>query len=97
MIGPHEPRPDLTIVVSNNGGGGIFATLEPGEPLHDRAFERVFGTPHDVQLAGVVEGAGWEHVLVTSEEHLPIKGRKASAVVPFGAGAYTLVAAPRGS
>jgi 2-succinyl-5-enolpyruvyl-6-hydroxy-3-cyclohexene-1-carboxylate synthase len=57
-------------VVSNNGGGGIFATLEPGEPLHDRAFERVFGTPHDVQLAGVVEAAGWEHVLVTSEGEL---------------------------
>ena len=70
VIGPHEPRPDLTIVVSNNGGGGIFHTLEPGDPLHDRAFERVFGTPHDVQLAGVVEAAGWEHVLVTSAYEL---------------------------
>ncbi|MGI8591116.1 MAG: 2-succinyl-5-enolpyruvyl-6-hydroxy-3-cyclohexene-1-carboxylic-acid synthase [Nakamurella sp.] len=70
VIGPHEPRPDLTIVVSNNGGGGIFHTLEPGEPLHDRAFERVFGTPHDVQLAGIVESAGWEHILAASEEEL---------------------------
>jgi len=70
VIGPHEPRPDLTIVVSNNGGGGIFHTLEPGEPLHDRAFERVFGTPHDVQLAGIVESAGWEHILATSEDEL---------------------------
>ena len=70
VIGPHEPRPDLTIVVSNNGGGGIFHTLEPGEPLHDRAFERVFGTPHDVQLAGIVEAAGWEHVLVTDADEM---------------------------
>ena len=70
VIGPHEPRPDLTIVVSNNGGGGIFHTLEPGEAQHARAFERVFGTPHDVQLAGVVEAAGWEHVLVTSTDEL---------------------------
>ncbi|SDO95912.1 2-succinyl-5-enolpyruvyl-6-hydroxy-3-cyclohexene-1-carboxylate synthase [Nakamurella panacisegetis] len=70
VIGPHEPRPDLTIVVSNNGGGGIFHTLEPGEPLHARAFERVFGTPHDVQLAGLVEAAGWEHVFVTSTDEL---------------------------
>ena len=70
VIGPHEPRPDLTIVVSNNGGGGIFHTLEPGDPLHARAFERVFGTPHDVQLAGVVEAAGWEHVLVSSADEL---------------------------
>lgn len=70
VIGPHEPRPDLVIVVSNNGGGGIFHTLEPGEPLHARAFERVFGTPHDVQLAGLVEAAGWEHVFVTSTDEL---------------------------
>ncbi len=70
VIGPHEPRPDLTIVVSNNGGGGIFHTLEPGEPLHAKAFERVFGTPHDVQLAGLVEAAGWEHVFVSSGDEL---------------------------
>jgi len=70
VIGPHEPRPDLTIVVSNNGGGGIFATLEPGDPRHDRAFERVFGTPHDVQLAGAVEALGWEHVFVGSSDEL---------------------------
>jgi len=71
VIGPHEPLPNLTIVVSNNGGGGIFSTLEPGDALHDRAFERVFGTPHDVQLAGLVEAAGWEHVFVGSSDELP--------------------------
>ncbi len=52
VIGPHEPRPDLTIVVSNNDGGAIFSTLEPGAPQHARAFDRVFGTPHGVMLAG---------------------------------------------
>jgi serine phosphatase RsbU (regulator of sigma subunit) len=36
-------------------------------------------------------------VLVTSLRHLPIRGRQASGVVPFGAGAFTLVVAPRGS
>jgi 2-succinyl-5-enolpyruvyl-6-hydroxy-3-cyclohexene-1-carboxylate synthase len=71
VIGPREPRPDLVIVVSNNGGGGIFHTLEPGDPLHARAFERVFGTPHDVRLAGVVQAAGWEHVLISSVDELP--------------------------
>ncbi len=70
MIGPHEPRPNLIIVVSNNGGGGIFSTLEPGEPLHARAFERVFGTPHDVQLAGLVEAAGWPHILLSGPDEL---------------------------
>jgi 2-succinyl-5-enolpyruvyl-6-hydroxy-3-cyclohexene-1-carboxylate synthase len=71
VIGPHEPRPDLVIVVSNNGGGGIFHTLESGDPLHARAFERVFGTPHDVRLAGLAEAAGWEHVLISSVDEMP--------------------------
>src|SRR5947208_2521 len=36
-------------------------------------------------------------VLVTSEKRLPIKGRTASQMVPFGSGAFTLVVAPKGS
>jgi len=70
VIGPHEPRPDLTIVVSSNDGGAIFSTLEPGEPPYARAFERVFGTSHGVQLAGVAEACGAEHVLVSTAEEL---------------------------
>ena len=70
VIGPHEPRPDLTIVVSNNDGGAIFSTLEPGEPRHSRAFDRVFGTPHGVLLAGLVEGCGAEHLLVSTADEL---------------------------
>ena len=36
-------------------------------------------------------------VLVTSLKHLPIKGRQASDVVPFGAGTFTIVVSPNGS
>jgi serine phosphatase RsbU (regulator of sigma subunit) len=36
-------------------------------------------------------------VLVTSLKHLPIKGRQASDVVPFGAGVFTIVVSPVGS
>ena len=56
LIGPREPRPDLRLVVANDDGGSIFATLEQGQPAHLGAFERVFATPHgaDLQaLAGV--------------------------------------------
>ncbi len=70
VIGPHEPRPDLVIVVSNNDGGAIFGTLEPGRPEYAGAFERVFGTPHGVTLAGMVEAAGAEHVFVSTSDEL---------------------------
>jgi 2-succinyl-5-enolpyruvyl-6-hydroxy-3-cyclohexene-1-carboxylate synthase len=70
VIGPHEPRPDLTIVVSNNDGGAIFSTLEPGEARHARAFDRVFGTPHGALLAGLAESCGAEHVFVSTADEL---------------------------
>jgi len=55
VLAPSEPRPDLTLVVVNNDGGGIFSMLEQadlGEP-----FERVFGTPHGAVLARLAAGA----------------------------------------
>jgi len=53
VIGPGEPRPDLTVVVVSNDGGAIFGTLEQGGEEHAEAFERVFGTPHGVDLGAL--------------------------------------------
>ncbi|MFF3567038.1 2-succinyl-5-enolpyruvyl-6-hydroxy-3-cyclohexene-1-carboxylic-acid synthase [Nocardia jiangxiensis] len=54
LIGPGEPRPeDLTIVVANDDGGGIFELLEQGDPQYAGVFERVFGTPHGMDLAAM--------------------------------------------
>jgi 2-succinyl-5-enolpyruvyl-6-hydroxy-3-cyclohexene-1-carboxylate synthase len=61
VIGPDEPRPDLTIVVLNDSGGGIFGLLEQGAPEHSAAFERVFGTPHTVDLAALCAAVGVTH------------------------------------
>jgi 2-succinyl-5-enolpyruvyl-6-hydroxy-3-cyclohexene-1-carboxylate synthase len=61
VIGPGETRPDLTIVVANDNGGSIFATLEQGAPEHATAFDKLFGTPHDVDLASVCTGLRVPH------------------------------------
>jgi 2-succinyl-5-enolpyruvyl-6-hydroxy-3-cyclohexene-1-carboxylate synthase len=53
VTGQHEPRPDLTLVVANDDGGSIFATLEQGDPAYAPQFERLFGTPHGVDLAAL--------------------------------------------
>ena len=54
LIGPTEPVPhDLTIVVSNDNGGGIFELLEQGDPRFADVSSRVFGTPHDVDVGAL--------------------------------------------
>jgi 2-succinyl-5-enolpyruvyl-6-hydroxy-3-cyclohexene-1-carboxylate synthase len=58
LIGPAESRPDLTVVVLNDNGGGIFALLEQGSPQYAATFERVFGTPHGADLAALCAGYG---------------------------------------
>ena len=58
VMGPDDARPDLTFVVVNNDGGAIFSLLEQGGPAHEVAFERVFGTPHGVDLAALCGATG---------------------------------------
>jgi 2-succinyl-5-enolpyruvyl-6-hydroxy-3-cyclohexene-1-carboxylate synthase len=53
IIGAAEPHPRVRIVVANDDGGSIFATLEQGHPAQMSAFERLFGTPHGTDLAGL--------------------------------------------
>lgn len=58
VIGGEEPRPDLRLVVANDDGGSIFATLEQGEPAHMGAFERLFGTPQGLRFEALAAAAG---------------------------------------
>ncbi len=54
LIGPTEPTPQrLTIVVSNDNGGGIFELLEQGDPRFSDVSARIFGTPHDVDVGAL--------------------------------------------
>jgi 2-succinyl-5-enolpyruvyl-6-hydroxy-3-cyclohexene-1-carboxylate synthase len=63
MIGPTERRPRMQVVVVDDGGGGLFRSLEPGA-LADRdagsaaVFDRVFRTPAGADLAALCSGYG---------------------------------------
>jgi 2-succinyl-5-enolpyruvyl-6-hydroxy-3-cyclohexene-1-carboxylate synthase len=70
LIGPHEPRPDLTIIVTNDDGGGIFTLLEPGEPSRAKDFERVFGTPTGVSIVDICRAHGVRHTLTSTRAEL---------------------------
>ncbi|MEV3965318.1 2-succinyl-5-enolpyruvyl-6-hydroxy-3-cyclohexene-1-carboxylic-acid synthase [Nocardia sp. NPDC050193] len=69
LIGRGEPRPeDLTIVVANDDGGGIFELLEQGDPQYAGVFERVFGTPHGMDLSALCAAYRIPHRQVGLEE-----------------------------
>jgi 2-succinyl-5-enolpyruvyl-6-hydroxy-3-cyclohexene-1-carboxylate synthase len=70
VIGPEEPRPDLTVVVANDDGGSIFATLEQGAGEYAHAYERLFGTPHHVDLGALCQATRTPHWRVDSTAEL---------------------------
>ncbi|MGH3718178.1 MAG: 2-succinyl-5-enolpyruvyl-6-hydroxy-3-cyclohexene-1-carboxylic-acid synthase [Pseudonocardiaceae bacterium] len=72
LAGPQEARPDLTVVVANDDGGGIFGLLEQGAPEYTEAFERVFGTPHGTDLGALCTAHHVPHVRVPAHELAPV-------------------------
>lgn len=76
----------LTVVVIANDGGGIFSFL-PQATTHDDGvglpanYERLFGTPHGIEIGPLVAAAGHRHVPVAPDglaaalaEHLGTPG-----------------------
>ncbi|AWB93528.1 2-succinyl-5-enolpyruvyl-6-hydroxy-3-cyclohexene-1-carboxylate synthase [Aeromicrobium chenweiae] len=64
LIGPEEPRPDLTIVVASDDGGSIFSTLEQGGPEYAASFERIYATPTGADIGALCAGYRVPHRLV---------------------------------
>lgn len=58
---------DLTIIVADNDGGGIFSTLPQRGVEH---FEEVFGTPHGREIKKIAAAFGIKAVEVESIEEL---------------------------
>jgi 2-succinyl-5-enolpyruvyl-6-hydroxy-3-cyclohexene-1-carboxylate synthase len=70
LTGEGERVPDLTVVVPDNDGGGIFAQLEPGEDRYAEGYRRVFGTPHGRDLVAVAGALGWAATRVSTADEL---------------------------
>ncbi|MBI3430442.1 MAG: 2-succinyl-5-enolpyruvyl-6-hydroxy-3-cyclohexene-1-carboxylic-acid synthase [Actinobacteria bacterium] len=58
---------NLRIVLINNDGGGIFSTLPQNEV---RGFEKIFGTPHGLDLAAISASFGVETRTVLNVDQL---------------------------
>jgi 2-succinyl-5-enolpyruvyl-6-hydroxy-3-cyclohexene-1-carboxylate synthase len=60
---------NLTIVVFDNDGGGIFSLLPVAEQIDPEIFETHFRTPHGTDLEPVARAFGAAFARVTSWEH----------------------------
>ena len=58
LLGAVRRGIDLTIVVIDNDGGGIFSFLPQAEALEPAPFEQLYGTPHGVDLVGLAAAHG---------------------------------------
>jgi 2-succinyl-5-enolpyruvyl-6-hydroxy-3-cyclohexene-1-carboxylate synthase len=85
LLGEGERAPDLTVVVPDNDGGGIFAQLEPGDDRYSQDYRRVFGTPHGRDLVAVAQALGWAATRVSSPGDLgPALSLRGPRVVVVG-------------
>lgn len=69
LISLRDRSIDLTIVITDNDGGGIFSFLPQHELLTQDDYEHLFGTPHNTDLAKLCEAHGitasaWEPALL---------------------------------
>ncbi|MHA7221434.1 2-succinyl-5-enolpyruvyl-6-hydroxy-3-cyclohexene-1-carboxylic-acid synthase [Arthrobacter sp. RHLT1-20] len=86
LLGAGESEPSLRIVVLNDAGGAIFGLLEHGaveaSGRYGDAVERLFGTPHSVDIAALAAAYGVAHLSVSTTAGLaealaePWEGRR---------------------
>ena len=53
-------RGNLTVVVSNDDGGGIFEYLPVARAVPREVFEPLFAVPHGLDLCEIARGLGWQ-------------------------------------
>jgi 2-succinyl-5-enolpyruvyl-6-hydroxy-3-cyclohexene-1-carboxylate synthase len=60
LLDVRETPVDATVIVLDNGGGGIFHLLPGASNVAPALFERHFGTPHGVELLGAIQAFGFD-------------------------------------
>lgn len=58
LLGVMQRGVNLTVVVIDNDGGGIFSFLPQRDELDATRFEQLFGTPHGVDIAALAAAHG---------------------------------------
>jgi 2-succinyl-5-enolpyruvyl-6-hydroxy-3-cyclohexene-1-carboxylate synthase len=89
LLGAAARGIDLTVIVVDNDGGGIFSFLPQAEALGSDRFELLFGTPHGVDLATLAAAHGVVTVEPASASDLAVAVRAS-----VGAGGIRLVRVP---
>lgn len=109
QFGQQERVPsNLTVVVVNDTGGGIFELLEQGAPAYKNppygsTFERIYGTPQNTSIAGLCDAYAVRHRTaslaqvpsVLCEEQAPDSA--SSRCTPNGETCETCTQSPDGS
>ncbi|HEX7134817.1 MAG TPA: 2-succinyl-5-enolpyruvyl-6-hydroxy-3-cyclohexene-1-carboxylic-acid synthase [Iamia sp.] len=91
LIGLAARGVDLTIVVVDNDGGGIFSFLPQATTPGGAAFEELFGTPHgaDVEALAAAHGVALTHVRTDRAANVAAHRRLNAAIAAAARGALT--------
>jgi 2-succinyl-5-enolpyruvyl-6-hydroxy-3-cyclohexene-1-carboxylate synthase len=68
---------DLTIVVTNDDGGGIFEYLAVASAVPRTVFEPMFAVPHGLDLSALAPALGWQAARVREADHFAAALREA--------------------
>ncbi len=80
LLAASQSDANLTVVVPNNDGGGIFSLLPVADGGPDVHFEELFHTPHGVDLGELAKGLGVNYCRAENADELAAAVAKSTGV-----------------